>query len=303
MPLGYTDEWSGVVKLTNTSLANAKLNYQAIFNHARGPRAANYAFRFNPDGLSTQQTFSISHGLDWTQTLGAATFLDLSLRQNYFDYKDYLYEDLYDPRYDEAAPQSSDVQLRAGRASIQGVGLQPLPAEDQHLHPQGLGGQPGRRRAPGQGRAWSSACPRSSSAPPGYLVFTIRGRRGTPTGAPRRRTARLSRASNTYYPVIGAAYIQDSMEWKDLIVRGGLRLDYFDARATMPSDLANPANAIEGARPPTRTYHHRQGLVVSPRSGWPIPSTDKAAVHFAYGHFHQFPPIGPDVLQLRLRHL
>ena len=70
VPLGYTKEWSGLVKLTNTSLANSKINYQAIFNQSES-RRTNCAFRFNPDGLSTQESFSISHGLDWTQTLGA----------------------------------------------------------------------------------------------------------------------------------------------------------------------------------------------------------------------------------------
>ena len=37
-----------------TRCANAKLSYQAIFNHGEG-RRTNFAFRFNPDGLSTQQ--------------------------------------------------------------------------------------------------------------------------------------------------------------------------------------------------------------------------------------------------------
>ncbi len=101
MPLGYNREWSGVVKLTNTSLDNSKFNYQAIFNTREG-RPNIYAFRYLPDALATQHSVSISHGLDWTQTLGATTFLDVSLRQNYFNYKDYLYEDPFDSRYDEA---------------------------------------------------------------------------------------------------------------------------------------------------------------------------------------------------------
>jgi len=52
-----------------------------------------------------------------------------------------------------------------------------------------------------------------------------------------------------YYPVSLAGYAQDQIEWNDLTVRAGLRFEYFDARSTMPSDLANPANAIQGAPP------------------------------------------------------
>ena len=43
-------------------------------------------------------------------------------------------------------------------------------------------------------------------------------------------------------PVQAAAYIQDRVEWRDLRVRFGLRAELFDANATIPSDLQNPAN-------------------------------------------------------------
>ena len=45
-------------------------------------------------------TKSLTHGLDWTHTLGPKTYFTLAVRQNYFDYQDRVYDDLYDSRYD-----------------------------------------------------------------------------------------------------------------------------------------------------------------------------------------------------------
>ena len=81
--------------------------------------------------MSKQRTFSIVHGLDWTHTLSKTTFYSVSLRQNYFDYKDMAYDDVYDPRYDAAGPPVGDVDYEFG-AIRAGRGLHALQAEDQH---------------------------------------------------------------------------------------------------------------------------------------------------------------------------
>jgi outer membrane receptor protein involved in Fe transport len=94
----------------------------------------------------------------------------------------------------------------------------------------------------------------------------------------------------SYYPVMGAAYLQDQFERQDLVVRFGARLDYFDARSTVPSDLANPANAIAGA-PESHAVRTSVKSTVSPRLGVAYPVNETAAIHFAYGHFTQFPSV------------
>ena len=52
-----------------------------------------------------------------------------------------------------------------------------------------------------------------------------------------------------YQPLLGAFYGQDDVEWSDLRLRAGLRVEYFSARTTVPSDPANPADSIAGAPP------------------------------------------------------
>jgi outer membrane receptor protein involved in Fe transport len=95
----------------------------------------------------------------------------------------------------------------------------------------------------------------------------------------------------TYYPIIGAAFAQDQIEWNTLTIRAGLRFDWFDARATVPSDPRNPANAIEGA-PESVPQATTVKTDLSPRLGIAFPVSNRAAVHVAYGHFVQYPPIG-----------
>ena len=79
--LGYMHEWSGLVKITNTSFENAKISYQALLDYGDG-RPTNNAFRLNPDGQVTADVVALTHGFDWTQTISPKTFLETNLRQN-----------------------------------------------------------------------------------------------------------------------------------------------------------------------------------------------------------------------------
>ncbi len=281
MPLGYNREWSGVVKLTSNALANTKLNYQAVFNARKG-RPQDYQFRFMPDALSIQRSFSISHGLDLTQTLGASTFFDLSLRQNYFDYTDHVYDDIFDPRYDETPQLDSSTNL--GDWFYQGVQLNHYRQKTNAFVMKGsVVSQLDKANQMKTGLELT--LPSVQFGNDAFFTYgegTLVRHINEPPDYP---------APHTYHPAMGAAFIQDQMESKNLILRFGLRLDYFDARSTIPSDLANPANSIDGA-PESHPQDTTVKTSVSPRLGVAYPIEDKAAIHFAYGHFHQFPSVG-----------
>ena len=281
MPLGYNDEWSGVVKFSNSALANTSLNYQAVFNGRKG-RPQNYLFRYLPDGLSIQRSVSISHGFDVTHALGASSFLDLNLRQNYFEYTDYLYEDIYDPRYDEVPQLDSSTNL--GDWFYQGVQLNHYRQKTNAFILKGsVVSQLDRIHQLKTGLELSlPEVTFGNDVTFTYGEGTLVRHLNEPPDYP---------GPATYHPVMGAAFIQDQAETPDLIVRFGARLDYFDARSTIPSDLANPANAIAGA-PESRPQDTTVKASVSPRVGVAYPIEDKAAIHFAYGHFRQFPSVG-----------
>jgi outer membrane receptor protein involved in Fe transport len=284
LPMGFSREWSGLVKLSNRSLKNIELGYQAIFNSIKG-QGYNFAFRFNPDGTSTQRTFSIVHGLDWTHTLSSKTFYNLSLRQNYFDYKDYMYENFYDARYDSAGPAMGDANYELG-AVVQGVDLTRFKQRTNSLVFKGaLTSQVTREHQIKMGLEVQHSKV-TFGTPDGYLGSTggttITRHINEPPDYP---------PASSYRPIALAAYGQDQIEWQDLIVRAGVRWEYFDARSTLPSDLQNPANAIEGA-PKSVPKSTSKKTSLAPRLGISYPITTDAAVFFAYGHFHQMPALG-----------
>ncbi len=282
LPLSFSDDISGLVKLTNRSLKNIQLEYQAIYNVIDAQRYS-YAFRLNPDGRSKQQTTSVVHGLDITHTLSSNTFYNLNFRQNYFDYHDYAYKDFNDPRYDAAGPPQGDANYELG-AIVQGVDLSRFKQRTNTLVAKAaLTSQVSRTHLAKFGAELQYS--KVQFGVPGYIIGTgllLTRHINEPPDYP---------PIATYRPISLVAYAQDQVEWRDFIVRAGARLEYFDARSTTPSDLQNPANAIAGA-PASYPKKTSKKITLAPRIGVSYPMTASAALFFAYGHFYQMPALG-----------
>jgi len=100
---------------------------------------------------------------------------------------------------------------------------------------------------------------------------------------------------NLYYdtyevnPIEGSFYVQDKMEFEDLIVNAGIRFDYFDAVDEMfkyPTgvDPVTGDTTNEKVEPDPK-------YKVSPRLGVSFPITDRTALHLSYGRFFQMPQL------------
>lgn len=96
-------------------------------------------------------------------------------------------------------------------------------------------------------------------------------------------------------PVVGSAYIQDKIEYNDLIINAGLRLDYFDAASWRFIDQAAPVLDDEAAtvviEDDKGTYMEKTPSYVelSPRLGFSFPVSDLTVFHVQYGRFSQMP--------------
>lgn len=281
--LAYTREWSGLGKLTNRTLPGIEVSYQALFNLIEGSGMGDaFAYRYNPDGKKRQKTTSFVHGIDWTHSLSPTTFYNLNVRQNYFDYRDWVYEDFYDRRYDYARASRGLFDYEFG-AIVAGVDFGRFRQKTNALVVKG---------------SLTSQLTREHQVKAGVELQTAAIEFGT-AGTLLARGDTLTRfvdfppdypGIQYYYPVSLAAFAQDQIEWNDLTVRAGVRFEYFDARSTLPSDLANPANAIQGAplSVPRRTT---KKVSLAPRFGISYPITASSSVFFSYGHFYQLPPL------------
>jgi outer membrane receptor for ferrienterochelin and colicin len=83
-------------------------------------------------------------------------------------------------------------------------------------------------------------------------------------------------------PANGAAFVQDRMDFEDLVVRAGLRLDYLDPDVRK---LAKPTLIGD-----TTTVAALRKFKLSPRLGVSFPITTRTKFRFSYGHFFQVPP-------------
>lgn len=93
-------------------------------------------------------------------------------------------------------------------------------------------------------------------------------------------------------PQEAAAYIQDKMEYEDMVINFGLRYDYFDPASFYPSDSRNPANQL--VLPDSMMSDNIPAPVIdqiSPRIGFAYQLGNQAVLHFSYGHFFQMPPL------------
>lgn len=278
-------EWSGQAKILNTSISNVQISYQNVFNYIKA-KSYNHSFRFNPDGTKTNYTTSFSQGLSWVHTLSEKMFYKINIRQNYFQYKDFVYEDLYDPRYLQAGAPKGDENYENG-AIVQGVDLGRFKQETfSYLLKGELTWQATNSDYVEAGFEWQLS--KITFGPPGFFIYTTID--GVEQLQPREQYPRMP-GLRTYHPLQIAAYLQDRIEWNDLVIRAGIRFELFDARSTIPSDLQNPANSITGA-PESKPKRTSIKTAFAPRLGFSYPLTVQSSVYFSYGHFYQLPGLG-----------
>jgi outer membrane receptor protein involved in Fe transport len=282
VPMNTTDEYNGQFKLTNQSLDNLQFNYQASFNYS-DRNYYNHGFRLNPDGIPDNLTTSLSHGLTFTHTISSEMFYKINLRQNYFMYESYKYKDLENPEYLLAGEPKGDPNYEDG-AVIQGVDLGRFRQKtDAYILKADFTWQLNKANLIETG--FEGQVSDIVFGPPGFFVVTNVD--GVEIIQPRYQFPRLPGLKN-YKPNQFAVYLQDRIELGDLVVRGGLRFEYYDAAAQIPSDLQNPANTISGA-PASVPVDTKVKTALAPRIGLSFPITESASVYFSYGHFYQLP--------------
>ncbi|NPE27312.1 TonB-dependent receptor [Methanococcoides sp. SA1] len=91
-----------------------------------------------------------------------------------------------------------------------------------------------------------------------------------------------------------SAFIQDKMEFNQMVVNLGVRYDYYDPNTTFPSERRNPANQLTFINNPEKMSEPKDTkpqFQISPRLGLSYQLGETAVLHFSYGHFFQMPPM------------
>ena len=89
-----------------------------------------------------------------------------------------------------------------------------------------------------------------------------------------------------------SAYIQDKLEFDELVMNIGVRYDYFNPEQKYPTDRRNPSNQLNLADSMMTDYKKADPQIqLSPRIGLAYQLSEVAVLHFSYGHFFQMPPM------------
>ncbi|MCL5031054.1 MAG: TonB-dependent receptor [Bacteroidetes bacterium] len=91
-------------------------------------------------------------------------------------------------------------------------------------------------------------------------------------------------------PVFAGVYVEDRMEYKNLIVNAGIRYDYIKTDNDIMVDPVHPEKTIDfnsGAINPAGLVKTPSYSAISPRLGFSFPVTDQTVFHAQFGKFVQ----------------
>lgn len=242
----------------------------------RGRNHAHY-FRLNPDGYYRQKRKDYTIAPSINHTLSASTFYTVKLAYTFFDFKEFVYEDPFDPRYVD--PKLLQISGQNGfltggtgmwheyRTSKTWLAKFDLTSQVNKVH-QLKGGIEFKRY-----NVFFREFEIVPKDPQGPFVPSINPRDA------------FNNNRYEHQPVEFAAYLQDKIELENMIVNIGLRYDYFDAKGVVPNDLSDPSGSYRrGELTPSKPKSQ-----FSPRIGISYPITDRGVLHFFYGFFFQRP--------------
>ena len=304
-PMNWEEKYSFQGKLTFKPTTNLSFDVNLLANR-RDYQSYDHYYRLNPEGDVLQFDEGYTGTFSMTHTLSERTFYEIKGSAFLSEYQEYLYEDPLSPKY--VHPDSSFVP----QYSFAGPFTNPHHFQRQtvtYLGAFDITSQLGNRHELKSGLEYKSH--------ELYLEdFNIVPARDSEGQIIEPFQPMIPEETSTAYheyshnPMEFAAYIQDKIEYPNMIINLGVRFDYFDSRGRKPVSSMNPnvylpfndtlyANGeAYNVDPDEVSLEERKEVwyedvepeyQVSPRLGIAFPITDRGVIHFSYGHFLQIP--------------
>ncbi|KAA3609872.1 MAG: TonB-dependent receptor [Calditrichaeota bacterium] len=228
-----------------------------------------HSYKYNPDGTYKYFSTSTNNSLQLTHTLNNSTFYDLKVAFNTRDYDQYVHEDIskYTP--------TDLIQGDPGGATFNFGGMQRSQIFENSktfLAKFDFTSQVNKRNLVKAGvETRLHVLDRES-----YSISYNRSDYYQPT--------KIFIGDGKYirYPRQISTYLQDKLEYDDMIINLGLRYDYFNSDAPYAVDELQP----DGERKMADSKH-----MLAPRLGISFPITAQGIIHLSYGHFFQMPSL------------
>jgi len=314
VPMNSSERIYGQGKLTWHISPVMKLTANYIYDHTKS-QPYNRQYFYDPEGNGDDYNFSHTLIMQFSHSIGANTFYTVG--GSYFrkTFEHYLYQDPYDPRY---VHPNLEITLDPWSFYTGGTDLTHTDRWDETvLGKVDVASQVDEHNLVKAGVQYT----RHKIFYDNYTLQPIASETAIDLAhASPFISTYIPDVSSPYHdqylhhPVEFSAYVQDKLEFKDLIVNIGLRYDYFQPDGVTLADPSDPdiynpikpgniffdynGNGIQDPGEPTKTVADRMAYwyvkspaksALSPRLGFSFPITARGIVHFSYGHFFQIP--------------
>lgn len=279
VPMNFEKRFTLQAKIAIRLFGGDKLRTQVLMQN-KDYRNYDFRYKYNPDGSYKNFTRGLLAAASYTHVFSNTTFLESNAAWLSNKEESYVYEDPYDPRFPVVQTSS---QSSGAAFLVRG-------AENIHSHREArtitlksdIVSQATKEHQIKAGaeakihRMWVHNF--------GILNDVTTNYRPQPM-----EYGNSDFAHTTLRPVQFSGYVQDKMEFNDLIVNAGLRYDYFDSKGKVLLDQIRLGKVSQF----TPADAEQQ---ISPRFGLAFPITDRGVLHVSYGHFFQIPAF--DILYL-----
>jgi outer membrane receptor protein involved in Fe transport len=286
VPMNPSRKYSAMGKITY-ALSDLKFTY-GLFGEDNFNKYYDHSYKLTPDGINNYYSRNFIHSFQISHVPSQSTFQTLKFSVSEFKSHRNVFDSAYALRYVDPTQGTPKTNYTfrsggndVGRDSVRTqsiIGQWSLSSQVTKEHKIGIGIEGRTHQLFRHDKTLDNITKDLTDSTTGFPVFT----RGYPN---------LGTIGNQMYdkrPFEASAYVQDKMEYGDMIINAGVRLDYFNANAKLLADLKNPMrNTLYPAA--GKMVKTSAKVQVSPRLGVSFPITDEGIIHFSYGHFFQIP--------------
>ena len=301
VPMNNSKEYYLFGKLSFKPIQVLKTSLLYTYNDTESQNYS-HQYYFNPDGIPTYHGKSQMLALHINHMLSTNAFYELKLSYIDFERGSYVFEDPLDPRYvhDFYSNITGQWFSTGGQSKGHSTGSEATSRIKFDLTWQ-LHKSHGIKAGIDASKIWLEQNNISiqnafegSDFESMYIIDPVTGNRTYTYYEPE------IRSDNSIYtdrykkePIMFAAYVQDKMEFMDMVVNFGLRYDYFDPQTVYPTDWRNPANQDYFEEKSRMSEYPKADpqYQFSPRLGLAYEVGETALLRFSYGHFMQVPPL------------
>jgi outer membrane receptor protein involved in Fe transport len=301
VPMNTNTNWSVFSKLSFQPSGTLRVSFSHSLSDGEY-QYYNHYMKFNPDGRSTYRERAHMLALNLNHTLSSSLFHEVKASYTHSGSGDYLYEDPLDGRYvhDEYGRGTGAMFSTGGQyKSYSKRTIADLTGKyditwQVNKHHTLKGGVLGVQHSINQYATSIQNRYAGTAQELEFVYDSVSAQRVYLYYEPIVYDPSVYTDRYTVRPREFSVYVQDKMEYEEMVINAGVRFDHFDPNTRYPSQPRNPSNQLSFPDNPEymSTYEKaKPAWQLSPRFGLAYKLGEAALLRFAYGHFFQMPPL------------